>query len=206
LKTGQKYARGDLGHFYTGVFPNMRAYFHAERPRWFLQPELSGGGMFMNVGMHRLATVRACLPGLKPERVSAGVVHSPDFPVEACTTALVHYSGGATMSYAEVGYFPPAEWMGLGNYFVFERGVVAWNSETWRLLDKSGQVTEEPLEPSRNYVPVYDNLMRALAGEPYGPTAAEIAEDVAIACAAYQSAEERREIDLTEEPWRIVIA
>ena len=66
LLTGERFRSGTLGRFLSGVHHNVRFYFHEGRPAWFLDPAASGGGMFVNVGLHRLAQTRACLPGLEP--------------------------------------------------------------------------------------------------------------------------------------------
>ena len=77
LLTGARFRDGTLGRFLSGVHHNARFYFHQGRPAWFLDPATSGGGMFANVGLHRLAQTRACLPGLEPVTVSASVSRWP---------------------------------------------------------------------------------------------------------------------------------
>ena len=200
--TGKKFRAGDLGRFFTGSILNERFYFHEGRPAWFLDPALSGGGMFSNVGLHRLATARACLPGLTPVSVSASVSHIPEYQVEACTSALVRYREGGAMLYEEVGYFPRPEWLNVGTHFIFEEGIVKWDDRAWRMMTRKGQQVEEPLSPAgTSYSPVYANLLRAIRE---GDSEAwEYAVDTAIAQAAYASAREGREIDLTRPPWAI---
>lgn len=204
LLTGQKFRDGALGRFFTGSIVNARAYFHAGRPAWFLDPAMSGGGMFSNVGLHRLAVARACLPGLEPVAVSASVSHVPDFEVEACTSAHVRYAGGGAMLYEEVGYYTRPDWLNVGTHFVFEEGFVSWTESEWRLMTRSGEAITEPLEPPASpYAPIYANMLKAMRGEPYGPQAWELAVDTAIAQAAYAGAREGREIDLTTPDWAI---
>lgn len=205
MRTGEKFRAGALGRFFTGSIINERFYFHEGRPEWFLDPQMSGGGMFSNVGLHRLATARACLPGLTPVSVSASVSHIPEYRIEACTSAVVKYKEGGSMLYEEVGYFPRPEWLNVGTHFIFEEGIVMWDDRTWRTMTRGGKQVEEALPPVEgHYGRVYANMLRAVRGEDYGPKAWEYAVDTAIAQAAYASSREGREIDLTDPAWAIV--
>lgn len=197
VKTGEKFKSGQLGRFFTGSIINARFYFHEGRPEWFLDPAMSGGGMFSNVGLHRLAVARACLPDLTPVSVSASVSHIPEYQVEACTSAIVKYKEGGSMLYEEVGYYPKPEWLNVGIHFVFEEGIVMWDEEGWRMITRKGKEVEESL-PARgpHYAPIYANMLRAIRGEEYAPKAWEYAVDTAIAQAAYTSSREGREIHL----------
>jgi len=204
--TGEKFKAGQLGRFFTGSIINERFYFHEGRPAWFLDPAMSGGGMFSNVGLHRLARARACLPGLTPVSVSATVSHLPDYQVEACTSAIVRYKEGGSMLYEEVGYYPKPDWLNVGVHMVYEKGIVTWDETTWRMMTRSGREVTDALPSVKAYVPSYENMLRAIRGEPYEPQTWEYAVDTAIAQGAYASAREGREIDLTSPPWAIAPA
>jgi len=205
LRTGERFRDGTLGRFLSGVHHNARFYFHQGRPAWFLDPATSGGGMFANVGLHRLAQTRACLPGLEPVTVSASVSHVPEHPVEACTSALVRYRSGGAMHYEELGYVPRPAWWHLDAHYVFEEGMVTFDDKRWRLVTRDGAEHEEPLARGGNpYEPVYRDLLRLLRGEtPLGPAAWESAVDVAIVQGAYASACTERDVDLNAPEWQI---
>lgn len=205
LRTGARFRGGTLGCFLSGMHHNVRFYFHAGRPAWFLDPAASGGGMFANVGLHRLAQTRACLPGLVPCAVSASVSHLGKYPVEACTSALVRYGGGGAMHYEELGYVARPSWWPLTTHYLFEEGMVTFDAARWRLVTRAGAEHEAPLEvPANPYTPVYLDLLRRLDGEAArGPEAWESAADVAVVQGAYASAEAGREIDLAAPGWRI---
>jgi predicted dehydrogenase len=188
VRTGEKFGAGELGRFFAGSIINGRFYFHEGRPAWFLDPAMSGGGMFGNVGLHRLAVARACLPGLTPIAVAASVSHQPEWRVEACTTAHVRYAEGGAMLYEEVGYFPRPEWLNAGVHFVFAEGIVSWDDRHWRMAQRDGREIVEALPAAPGYRPIYENVLRAVQGEDYGPGARGYAEDVAIVHAAYASA------------------
>ena len=213
VRTGAACAAGDLGRFLTGSIVNARFYFVDGRPGWFLDPGMSGGGMFANVGLHRLAVARTCLPGARPIAVTATVGRVVDRPVEACTSALVRYADGGGMLYEEVGLFPRPAWLSSGTHLVFEAGIVGWDQDTWRLQTRTGERVE-PLAPASGYLPVYAEVLRALRGPQaldgltvevpaHGFAAGELAADVAIAQGAYASARSGTAVDLDHEDWRI---
>ena len=203
VRTGEAFARGDLGAFLTGSIINYRAYFTPGRPGWFLDPALSGGGMFANVGVHRLAQTRRALRGLRPARVTASVVRPADRPVEACTSALVQYEQVGSMLYEEVGYFPRPDWLRIGAHFVFERGIVAWDDDAWRWQQADGAVVEEALPPARGYQPVYEDLLRIIDGQVPHAAARDHAADAVLAQAAAASARSGQAIDLNDGQWAV---
>jgi len=203
VRTGEAFRAGRLGRFFTGSIINARLYFNEGRPAWFLDPASSGGGMFSNVGLHRLATARACLPGLRPARVSASIAHLDDYDVEACASLLVRYAEGGAMLYEEVGYYPKPDWLNTGCHFVFEEGIVGWDNDTWRVMTRPGKTIEDPLPPAPGYAPIYANMLRTIRGDATGPTARELAVDTAIAQAAYAAARSGSEVDLADSAWKI---
>lgn len=197
-RTGDRYRSGDLGAFLAGSIANVRFYFAKDRPAWFLEPAASGGGMFANLGVHRLALARACLPGLRPALVSAAMAAVPEFPVEACTTALVRYRGGGSMLYEEVGTAPRPPWLAAGIHLVFENGIVGWDERAWR-WQRGSEAVEEPLpEAGPVYAPLYGALAAALQGEGPAPSAEGNALDVAVVRAAYESARTGAEVPVDE--------
>jgi predicted dehydrogenase len=204
VETGRRFSRGELGRFLTGSIVNARHYFHEGRPQWFLDAQASGGGMFCNVGVHRLANARGCLPGQHPVSVTATSAHVPEHPVEACTSALVRYRGGGSMLYEEVGYFKKPPWQNTGSHFVFEEGIVGWDETSWRMMSRRGEEVSHPLPPAdATYAPVYRNLLLAMEGKPHAPKTWEFAVDATIAQAAYESARTGGTVDLMDEAWRI---
>lgn len=203
--TGRRLADGELGTFFTGASINSRFYFHGGRPAWFLDPALSGGGMFANVGVHRLSLTRAALPRMAPVSVSASVSHLTEHSVEACTSLIVRYAAGGSMLYEEIGYYERPDWLDTGRHFVFERGMVAWDQTTWRMMRRDGSQVAEPLPPvNQAYAPVYADVLSAIRGHDIRVSAAGNALDVAVAQAAYSSARTGHEVDLTAPEWRVV--
>jgi hypothetical protein len=107
------------------------------------------------------------------------------------------------MLYEEVGYYPKPEWLNTGWHYVFAEGIVSWDDKVWRCMTRQGRVIEEPLPPDPGYAGVYANMLKAIRGESYWPQTWEYAVDTAIAQAAYASARDKREIDLTSPEWAI---
>jgi predicted dehydrogenase len=92
----------------------------------------------------------------------------------------------------------------VGTHLNFEAGIVSWDEGTWRMSGRDGTEYHEALPASDPpYVQIYRRFVRALGGAEYRPAAWELAEDAAIAQAAYASSRERRQIDLCEPAWRI---
>ncbi|MFH1007627.1 MAG: Gfo/Idh/MocA family oxidoreductase [Candidatus Latescibacterota bacterium] len=59
----QLVASGRMGRFIMGGIVNYRFYFAEERPAWFLEKEQAGGGLLLNLGVHRMAAIRSVLGG-----------------------------------------------------------------------------------------------------------------------------------------------
>ena len=205
LLTGARFRAGTLGRVLSGLHHNVRFYFHAGRPAWFLDAAASGGGMFANVGLHRLAQTRACVPGsgplhgerrhVPPRRVSGGGLHLGAGP-------LPRRRGDALRG---VGLPGTSSWWPLTTHYLFAEGMVTFDDARWRLVTRAGSEHQEPLQaPDNPYTPVYRDLLRRLDGEAaHGPAAWESAADVAVVQGAYASAAAGRETDLTAPPWRI---
>ena len=143
----------------------MRFYFHAGRPAWFLDPAVSGGGMFANVGLHRLTQTRAWVPGLAPCAASAAASRLAEYPVEACTSALVRYHGGGAMHYEERGYVARPSWWPLTTYYLFAEAMVTLDAARWRLVTRAGSEHEDPLQaPDNPYTSLYAICCAASTG------------------------------------------
>ena len=137
--------------------------------------------------------------------MSAAVSRLAEYPVEACTSALVRYRGGGAMHYEELGYVARPSWWPLTTHYLFEEGMVTFDAARWRLATRAGREHEAPLDASANpYTAVYRDLLRRLDGEvALGPEAWESAADVAVVQGAYASARAGRETDLAAPAWRI---
>ena len=199
LRVGELFASDRLGRFLTGRIQQMRPYFTPHRPRWFLDPALSGGGMFMNLGPHRLGIVRTCLPGLTPAWIDAQVITLSDQLVEAFVSARLGYEEGGVMQFEQIGHFaPPQRWRG-DHYMVFEEGFIGLSDKTLTITWRDGRQSDESLTPIEHvYKPVYEDWLRGIRGEQtLGPTAEDFAQDIAIICAIYESGRRKERLSLS---------
>jgi len=189
LETAGRYHHGELGAFMTGSMLTTRQYFYSNRPAWFLDASRSGGGMFANVGIHRLAMARAAMPGLCPTEVAAASMPLASHPVEACTTALVRYEHGAALHHQENGYVPSPPWLQNAVHLLFERGMVGWDAKHWHFSPTQGDTVSQSLPVAHGYVPVYSKAFELLRTGSLEGGAQGSTQDVAIVSAAYESAQ-----------------
>jgi predicted dehydrogenase len=194
------YLSGSLGRFLTGRIQSMRPYFTDNRPRWFLDPKLSGGGMFMNLGPHRLGVTRTCLPDLTPAWVDAQVITLHGQPVEAFVSARVGYREGGVIQLEQNGHFsPPKRWSG-DPFLVFEEAFVGWTGDGLCISRRDGSEQSESVTPLEdNYQPVYEDFVRGIAGEPtLCPPIEDMATDIAIIRAIYESGKLNQRVTLED--------
>ena len=125
-----------MGRFFTGCEIDSRGYTFDTRPAWGMSVKGSGGGLFANVGVHRLAIARSCLPDLVPRTVSGWVSYLPQYEIEACASGLVKYDSGGAMHYENTGYFGPAPF-GRTTHFIFEEGIVSWEEGKWMIFNEN---------------------------------------------------------------------
>ncbi len=97
----------------VNYFPN--------RPKWFLDKKLSGGGILMNYGAHTLDKL-FYITGLSIEKVAAnGNNFLTDDSIEAAAQVLVKFSDGCSAILNYSGYHTPTQYE---TYFYFTDGAV----------------------------------------------------------------------------------
>lgn len=200
---------GRLGRFLLGHCVNYRAYLTAQRPVWFLDPARSGGGQFLNIGVHRLAMVRTLLGEDGPEEVAVTAsVFQPqrDAAIETAASVLVQYDDGACMHYEECGHLHPPEQLKPHLRMTWERGVLTITSDGLWWSDADGRTQHhaiDPAPPGEMYAPVYGAFLDAIRHDGPRLKGREAARDARIALAAYAAARERRRINLREPAWTL---
>ena len=84
-------------------------YFR-NRPKWFLDKKLAGGGILMNYGAHTLDKL-LYMTGLSIEKVYAnGNNFLTDDSVEAAAQVLIEFSGGCSAGLTYSGYHTPGQY------------------------------------------------------------------------------------------------
>lgn len=190
LLTQEEYMAGNLGRFLAGHLCCVRDYFSGKR-NWHLDTVQSGGGMLINVGVHRIAAFRTAVPDIKPLDVFASVEKRSKYPVEACSGILVKYSPSGSIFHQNIGYYSQAAAAMNSTELFFEKGRISWNSKEWRMVGSSGEIITKAITEDENpYIPVYSTIMNSLQGEQDDlyPSAESFAQDIAIVEAAYKSA------------------
>jgi len=198
---------GRLGRFLFGGVRSYRFYFQESRPSWFLRSESSGGGMFINLGVHRIAAVR-CILGDDPEekKVLASVHRMrPDSDIEAAAKVFVAYRGGQAVSYEEAGYAVPPKDYNYDFHMVFEKGIMRIMHDDFLVSDHDGKTKRyEAQREEFPYKPLYREALKAIHGDTdYYPTALHGIKDARIALAAYASEKQGTTIDLGDEEWKL---
>ncbi len=200
---------GKLGRLLFGNCTNHRFYFTENRPGWFLESDTSGGGQFMNIGVHRTAGVRRVIGDDYEEVSVTASVHRihPEHDIEAATKAMVMYADGEAVTYEECGYLkPPEEFAPGGIHFVFEKGMLGIAGSLVWTSDKDGHVTRHNLlaeSAGGAYGAIYGEMLKAIEGRDHYPAIVHGARDVRIALAAYASAERKDTTDLQDPEWAI---
>ncbi|MEU0565681.1 Gfo/Idh/MocA family oxidoreductase, partial [Nonomuraea sp. NPDC005983] len=110
-------------------------YRPAARPAWFLDPELSGGGVLINIGAHCVDRL-VWLSGRRVERVDATVNGSP---IETDALVRLVLSGGLTAQLAVTGTGPPPAHDEIT--VVGERGTLSISSAAGTALHRDGVTT-----------------------------------------------------------------
>lgn len=143
LQARELLTAGKLGKLIMGSDVMDYSYFADNRPGWYKQQALAGGGCMMNNGSHALGrimfmtgedivAVYATLGNARPDR--------QDIDVELHTQALLTLSGGATISLWQEAYAHLSR--GYNEYFGTE---AALEVPTWGgplKLHRQGQVEE----------------------------------------------------------------
>lgn len=208
--TARKIVRsGKLGELLLGNFINHRFYFTDSRPDWFFKSEISGGGQFMNIGVHRAAAVRCIIGDDYEEESVTAAIHktNPKYDIEAATQAHVMYKGGEGMIYEECGLFKPPSELSSGLHFVFKKGILGIAADHVWISDIDGHVIRCKFLPEAEggaYGALYGEMLKAINGERYYPEFRHGAKDARIALAAYASAKQKTIIQLDNADWRIL--
>lgn len=195
---------GKLGRFISGSIINYKDYFTADRPEWFFQPELAGGGQLINVGVHRIAIIRSIVGNNEVlVKASIGFFH-PDYKIEGNGSIFISYKDGSAVMIEENGYYKLHSNLDKCCHFNFENGVLNI-SDKLNIVYKDGSTEyfEVHQECESPYFLHYKELLAAIKEnrEPY-PSAKEGIMDVRIILAAYESAKTGKEIRLDTVDWR----
>ena len=151
---------GELGELVMITDRRTVNYFTEERPKWFLDKKLAGGGIVMNYGAHSLDKI-CWLTGRDVEDISGHMSqHIPGISVEGDAQILLRLEGGLTALIAYAGYKLP--YCNELNIF-FTKGTIRSDSKNvwvsscggdYRLLEPEGE--------SDPFVPMIDDFIKSI--------------------------------------------
>lgn len=201
----------DLGRLIMGDVAHYRDYFTGGRPEWLLDRRLSGGGQFLNVGVHRIAALRTIMGDDYCEsKVTASVeyVH-PSHQIEAATKALIQYESGQAVCFEEFGYYPMHSSMATnGIRLLFEHGMIHVTETALTHADTCGHIVEQfqmNFDAAVAYRHLYQQVLAMLNDDAHYPQVEHAARDARIALAAYASKHQACTIDLDMPAWQLAL-
>lgn len=199
---------GKLGRFISAAIINYKDYyFHSQRPRWFLDPKMAGGGQLLNVGVHRVAFIRSIIGnGEKTVKASVGFFE-PGHRIEGNGLIFIGYKDSSAAIIEEIGYYKLHSQLDKCSHFNFEKGVINLSGKL-NIVYKDGSIEylKIPQEEGSGYLSHYKQMLSAIKEDrsPY-PGAKEGIMDVRIILAAYESAKTGEEVRLDTPDWKFCI-
>jgi len=107
IKVKELVDSGELGDLVAVTDTRNIYYFHDQRPRWFLDKETAGGGIFMNLGAHCLDKLIWTAGSRIKKIVGKATYHEKRFNVEGGAQAFIELENGVTASITCTGYKVP---------------------------------------------------------------------------------------------------
>lgn len=128
-------------------------YFTENRPKWFLDKKLSGGGILMNLGAHSLDKIKYLTGSTFAEVTGSCGFEHPDYSIEGNAQLFLKTENGVTASVTLCGYhhIPVNE-----TTLYFSGGVLKLNTGKNLEIWKSGAFRE--LVPTDEQLPFEEQL------------------------------------------------
>ena len=174
-KVKEIYQSGRLGELV--MFNEMRSvnYFDANRPKWFLNKSLAGGGIVMNYGAHALDKLLYILDE-KPNFVTSSYGNRlNDEDIEGHAQFVVRFNNGVSASITFSGY----GFVGYESTYIFTKGAikVVDTTELWMNLG-NGWEKIEVLEDGKHMEKQIREFCNYINGEKSEIVTAEYARDI----------------------------
>jgi phthalate 4,5-cis-dihydrodiol dehydrogenase len=104
IKAKEIIQSGELGKLTMIVDIRNNNYFISDRPGWFFNPKMSGGGIFMNYGAHSLDKIM-WLTNSKVKNITGRIgYYAERMSVEGNAQAMVELESGITAVISQCGY------------------------------------------------------------------------------------------------------
>jgi predicted dehydrogenase len=143
IKVKELVDSGELGDLVAITDTRNIHYFHDKRPRWFLDKEIAGGGIFMNLGAHCLDKI-IWTAGSKVKKIEGkATYHEKRFNVEGSAQAFLELENGVTASITCTGYkVPPYQ----ETHYYFTNGAIKKCDEGLLVSRETGPFEKIELE------------------------------------------------------------
>lgn len=137
----------ELGRLVSITDTRNLYYFQERRPRWFLDKEMAGGGIFMNLGAHSLDKISWVVDS-EIKRIEGKVgYYEEKFNVEGNAQAFLEMENGVTASITCTGYkVPPYE----ETHYYFTNGAIKKCSEGLFISKEAAPYEKIELEDDSN--------------------------------------------------------
>lgn len=99
---------GELGKLVAITDTRNLHYFSEQRPKWFLDKEMAGGGIFMNLGAHSLDKIRWIVDSKIVKVEGKPSYYKEGYQVEGSAQAFIEMENGVTASITCTGYNVPS--------------------------------------------------------------------------------------------------
>ncbi|MBP1993902.1 Gfo/Idh/MocA family protein [Paenibacillus eucommiae] len=149
-----------LGELVMIIDARHTNYFQAQRPRWFLQKELAGGGILTNLGSHSVDKIQ-WLGGAPIARVRAAVSYeAAEGNVEGSGLVFLENNNGvpATVSQSGYGGAPKDE-----TELIFTKGMIKLHTGQSLWISEGGTYVQVPVEPQEApFVLQFNDLLNCI--------------------------------------------
>jgi len=158
------YDSGELGKLCIYTENRAEDYFLDERPRWFLDKKMAGGGIVMNFGAHSFDKLFSVMGDVNITSIDAQCGnYKNDYTIEGHSQIFAKFDNGVTASVTFSGYTSA----GSVTYFYFTNGAIKATSRTIEIKRGATQGFE-PLEINgyNAFAEEIDAFLKYIKGEP----------------------------------------
>ena len=132
---------------------HLKEYFTLERPKWFLDKKMSGGGIFINLGAHSIDKLM-WITGVGIKRIIGKTGDFSKYDVDGNAQAFIELENGVTATINICGYKTPHV---NETIFYFTEGTIKLCTGRGLWISK-GSAYEEVILPSVRYMPFEHQL------------------------------------------------
>lgn len=149
--------------------------YFTNRPAWFLDKNLSGGGIVMNYCAHTLDKIFYLTGSTLVDACSICTNHINDCDIEEGAQVLAKFSDGVSAVFSYTGSKGPYFYE---TFFYFEQGVMKVTHSSNLFVFENGEWKQLIADEGRMHDNAMEELVKALRGEPSMLTTAQYGRNV----------------------------